>query len=226
MQNESSTQHIELTGKRVVLTGTFPVTYLQLKKALVKEGALVYGAVTESTSTLVAGQSPQAVKMQLAKRYDLAVFSGDDVIGHLRQKGHQLDDTEDHSLASSEMRDKVVSTLRDSLENALANTLASVMIQLGVTSLRIEHVVREGVENGNYQITSRTTPDSTEFILTDMDSERRHDLWKDGDLFIPPSITDRNGDVVLDLCKKCGRGEQELLDHPACTPRNKAARYA
>lgn len=226
MQREYSNILTALTGKRVVLTGTFPVTYPQLKKALVKEGALVYGAVTESTSILVAGHEPSPVKQQLSRRYSVPIVSGYEVIDYLRQKGHRLDETADQSLVSSEIRDNVVATLRESLEDALANTLASVMIQLGITSLRIEHVVREGVANGNYQITSTTLSDCTEFTLTDLDSERRHELWKDGDLFIPPSITDRNGDVVLDLCKKCGRGEQELLDHPACTPRSKADRYA
>lgn len=39
-----------------------------------------------------------------------------------------------------------------------------------------------------------------------------HILYKDGDKNIPTSIKDRNGEVVLDLCKVCGRGEAELAE--------------
>lgn len=44
----------------------------------------------------------------------------------------------------------------------------------------------------------------------------QHILYKKGDIGIPDAIRDRNGDVVLDLCKVCGKGEQELLDTPVC----------
>ena len=50
-------------------------------------------------------------------------------------------------------------------------------------------------------------------------SPRSHQLYEKGDPGIPNSILDSNGDVVLGLCKVCGRGEQELDDHPVCTPR-------
>lgn len=54
----------------------------------------------------------------------------------------------------------------------------------------------------------------------------QHDLWKDGDLFIPEALKDRNGDVVLGQCKVCGAAEQELLDHPICPgPGNKVYRH-
>lgn len=46
-----------------------------------------------------------------------------------------------------------------------------------------------------------------------------HDLYTDTDKDRPDSICDRSGQVVLDLCKRCGRGESELTDHPECTPR-------
>ncbi len=42
-----------------------------------------------------------------------------------------------------------------------------------------------------------------------------HQLYRDGDQFIPQAILDRNGQVVLDLCKLCGRAEVEL-DYPCC----------
>ena len=42
-----------------------------------------------------------------------------------------------------------------------------------------------------------------------------HDLYKDGDDDIPGVICDRNGQVTLDLCKRCGKGEAQL-DGP-CT---------
>jgi len=37
-----------------------------------------------------------------------------------------------------------------------------------------------------------------------------HDLWKDGDVGIPACVLDRNGQVVLGLCKICGQGEYDL----------------
>ena len=42
-----------------------------------------------------------------------------------------------------------------------------------------------------------------------------HDCYVDGDADAPDVIKDNNGEVVLDLCKRCGRGEVEL-DEP-CT---------
>lgn len=50
--------------------------------------------------------------------------------------------------------------------------------------------------------------------LASMNREIRystHDLYKTGDPNAPQAILDRNGEVVLDLCKRCGRGEAELL---------------
>ncbi len=55
--------------------------------------------------------------------------------------------------------------------------------------------------------------------LTD-DPEPRapsHDLYKTGDADAPEVIKDRNGEVVLDLCRRCGRGEIELSE--PCTAR-------
>ena len=46
---------------------------------------------------------------------------------------------------------------------------------------------------------------------------RKHVLYEDGDPDIPKDILDRNGQVVLGLCKVCGRAECEL-DEP-CYPR-------
>lgn len=37
-----------------------------------------------------------------------------------------------------------------------------------------------------------------------------HDLYATGDADAPDAIKDRNGEVVLDLCRNCGRGEAEL----------------
>lgn len=37
-----------------------------------------------------------------------------------------------------------------------------------------------------------------------------HDLYRTGDPDAPEVIKDRNGEVVLALCRRCGRGECEL----------------
>jgi len=44
-----------------------------------------------------------------------------------------------------------------------------------------------------------------------------HPLWETGEVGVPSAILDRNGEVVLGLCKVCGRGECEL-DEP-CSPK-------
>ena len=44
-----------------------------------------------------------------------------------------------------------------------------------------------------------------------------HDLYTEDDEDPPQAILDRNGSVVLSLCKRCGLGEAEL-DYP-CLPR-------
>lgn len=46
-----------------------------------------------------------------------------------------------------------------------------------------------------------------------------HDLYTDADADPPRAILDRNGSVVLSLCKRCGLGEAEL-DYP-CVPRER-----
>jgi hypothetical protein len=40
----------------------------------------------------------------------------------------------------------------------------------------------------------------------------KHDLYKDGDAGLPEAILDRNGQVVLGLCKRCRRGEADLVE--------------
>ncbi len=40
----------------------------------------------------------------------------------------------------------------------------------------------------------------------------KHDLYKKGDRGVPEQILDRNGDVVLDCCKRCGKAEIELAE--------------
>jgi len=39
-----------------------------------------------------------------------------------------------------------------------------------------------------------------------------HDLYKDGDEDAPECVKDMNGEVVLGLCRKCRRGEAELIE--------------
>lgn len=46
-----------------------------------------------------------------------------------------------------------------------------------------------------------------------------HSLYKTGDAGAPTAIQDRNGEVVLDQCRVCGRAEAELSD--PCTSQGK-----
>lgn len=65
----------------------------------------------------------------------------------------------------------------------------------------------------------KTIADKPEFW--DYDAERvvkgahgsvEHDLYKTGDSDAPDVIKDRNGEVVLGLCKRCGKAEAELSE--------------
>lgn len=49
-----------------------------------------------------------------------------------------------------------------------------------------------------------------------MANDPNHDLYKTGDADAPSTIKDRNGDVALGLCRKCGKGEIELEE--PCEP--------
>lgn len=69
---------------------------------------------------------------------------------------------------------------------------------------------------------ARTVSMTTEELMSRVERRRaegstQHDLYKDGDPDAPDSIKDRNGEVVLGLCKACGRGEIELSE--PCAPR-------
>lgn len=43
-----------------------------------------------------------------------------------------------------------------------------------------------------------------------------HELYKTGDADAPEQVKDRNGEVVLDQCRHCGRAESQLLDGKPC----------
>lgn len=49
-----------------------------------------------------------------------------------------------------------------------------------------------------------------------VDVSQQHVLYQTGDQDAPEVIKDRNGEVVLGLCRRCGRGEREL-DQPCDT---------
>lgn len=52
----------------------------------------------------------------------------------------------------------------------------------------------------------------------------KHKLYKTGDQGIPDGIKDRNGEVVLDMCKVCSKAESEL-DQPCKTTRQIALEW-
>lgn len=50
------------------------------------------------------------------------------------------------------------------------------------------------------------------FEVGEVEIPLTHDLYKTGDVDAPDAIKNNNGEVVLDLCKRCGRAEAELSD--------------
>lgn len=51
---------------------------------------------------------------------------------------------------------------------------------------------------------------SMSFVAIPVGTYPEHVLYKTGDSDAPEHIKDRNGDVALNLCRRCGRGEVEL----------------
>lgn len=52
-------------------------------------------------------------------------------------------------------------------------------------------------------------------VVTSPTNKLDHDLYKTGDADAPEQIKDRNGDVVLSLCRRCGKGGIDLSE--GCT---------
>lgn len=50
-----------------------------------------------------------------------------------------------------------------------------------------------------------------------------HDLYRTGDPDAPPTIKDRNNEVVLDYCRRCGQAEIELTEDCPGEPDGKEA---
>lgn len=61
---------------------------------------------------------------------------------------------------------------------------------------------------------------NAEFTADELALAHEHDLYQDGDANIPAAICDRNGDVALGMCKRCGRAEVELSE--PCTRKESA----
>jgi hypothetical protein len=59
-------------------------------------------------------------------------------------------------------------------------------------------------------------------LLRSKHVSEEHDLYKDGDPDAPAGIKDANGEVVLGLCRRCGRAEAELVE--PCVIRTSAKR--
>jgi hypothetical protein len=51
----------------------------------------------------------------------------------------------------------------------------------------------------------------------------KHDLINTGDADVFPALLDRNGEVVLSYCRRCGLAEVELDRHPVCPGSKDAA---
>lgn len=56
----------------------------------------------------------------------------------------------------------------------------------------------------------------THFVVLEPPLPKQHRLYETGDEDAPGQIRDRNGEVVLGLCRDCGRAEIELSE--PCTP--------
>lgn len=57
-----------------------------------------------------------------------------------------------------------------------------------------------------------TTQQATKPKHSPLPGGTAHALYTDADKDRPDVICDSNGQVTLDLCKRCGKGESELFD--------------
>lgn len=58
----------------------------------------------------------------------------------------------------------------------------------------------------------KTVEPAVHHVKAEFKTPNGHTLWQDGDQGIPEAIRGRNGEVVLALCKVCGKGEAELVE--------------
>lgn len=59
--------------------------------------------------------------------------------------------------------------------------------------------------------------DIRERMVTEKNAPPKHDCYETGDPGAPDAILDSNGEVVLGLCRRCGRAESELNE--PCEPK-------
>jgi hypothetical protein len=61
--------------------------------------------------------------------------------------------------------------------------------------------------------------DLVDHVCGDAASSQSHQLYQTGDPDAPDAVRDRNGDVVLSMCKVCGKAEVELSEPCVAQPR-------
>jgi len=71
-----------------------------------------------------------------------------------------------------------------------------------------KRIAEEMWESGSYWRLSRT---NFKGLVDGVYNYQSHDLYKTGEA-APDGVLDRNGEVVLALCKKCGLAENELTE--------------
>lgn len=161
MNRTSSEMPTTLQGKIVCITGICQtVSRDDLKSALIQAGAVIAGSVNKHTALLVAGESGVGSKYEKAKEMGIPIIEASRVADLLQKNG----------LLTSEKRYPAFTPEQvNASEQAIANVLAMVMLELGVTEVVISNNTRAKVLAGDYTITSFNTlaGDGTRFKLSE-----------------------------------------------------------
>ena len=92
------------------------------------------------------------------------------------------------------------------------------VIDAGCTSQEQAEIIAEKYRKAHPRIAALwPAPQSPYRPYTAKPCHPSHELYKTGDADAPEQVKDRNGEVVLDQCRYCGRAESELLDGEPCT---------
>lgn len=146
MQRASSEIPTTLRGAIVTITGICAtVSRDDLKAALTAAGAVVTGSVNKHTTLLVAGERGAGTKLEKAKELGVPVMPSSAIADLLVKEG--LLEKDRRFPPYEDPFPPVVAT-----EQAIANVMMMVMLQLGLDELKIDNMTRAKVLAGHYMV--------------------------------------------------------------------------
>ena len=156
MQRESTNILTTLNGRCIAITGiSYKVSRDVLKEALIEAGAHISGSVNRYTTLLVVGDHGVGTKLAKAEEMGIQKIGTDELVAllveaNLIKKEQLYPPKEERQLVMSAYRDPFEGIL--TAEQAIANVLTMVMLELGITKLTIDNLTRERALKGCYVV--------------------------------------------------------------------------